>query len=71
MHAIIELVSDNQLRIELNRKGKYFDIDGHKDLKRIEKILYPYWKKYLQDETKNIFDFFEEVKKLKTIQKIK
>src|SRR3990167_11058506 len=50
MHAIIELISDNQLRIELNKNGKYFDIDGHKDLKKIEKILYPYWIKYLNDK---------------------
>ncbi|MEK7634704.1 MAG: hypothetical protein AAB396_02380 [Patescibacteria group bacterium] len=71
MHAIIELAADNQLRIKLNKKGKYFDIKGHKELKKIEKILYPYWIKYLKDKEKNIFEFFEEIKKIKIIQKIK
>ncbi len=71
MHAIIELIADNQLRIKLNKKGRYFEIKGHLELKKIEKILYPYWKKYLKDDTKNIFDFLKESKRIKAIQRIK
>jgi len=64
-HAVIELISDNQLRIELNKKGKYFQFKGHQELKEIEKKLYSQWKKYLKDDTKNIFDFLKSAKKLK------
>ncbi len=67
VHAVIELVADNQLRIELSKKGKYFDIAGHTELKNIEKQIYPYWKKYLKDEKMNIFDFLKEIKKIKFV----
>jgi len=36
-HAVIELATDNELRIRLNRRGKYFDWPGHEHLKKIEK----------------------------------
>ncbi len=62
-HAVIELIADNELRIKLNKKGKYFQFKGHEELSDLEKKLYPYWKKYLKDDTKNIFDFLKNAKK--------
>jgi hypothetical protein len=45
-HGIIELITDNELRIRLNKKGKYFkeqDRDvGHPYLREIEKKILPY-----------------------------
>jgi len=44
--GIIELITDNELRIRLNQKGRYFrekglDI-GHPYLREIEKKILPY-----------------------------
>ena len=40
-HAVIELLADNEIRIRLNKKGRYFQYDGNKYLKRIERNLLP------------------------------
>ncbi|MEK7635726.1 MAG: hypothetical protein AAB405_01390 [Patescibacteria group bacterium] len=61
-HAIIELLTDNELRIRLNKKGNYFYEDkkeiGHKYLKLLEKKILKYWKEYLDKKNgKNIFEF--------------
>lgn len=71
MHAIIELIADNELRIRLNKKGKYFEVRGHQKLKKIEKIIYPHWRKYLKNKSQNIMDFFENTKKIKQIYRLK
>lgn len=47
MHALIELLCDNELRILLNKRGKYFDKNvGHAYLSKIERAILPYWKIY-------------------------
>jgi len=71
VHAIIELIADNELRIVLNKKGKYFEFGGHPDLRKMEKILYPLWKKYLNETQENISDFLFFAKNLKSIKEIK
>ena len=63
-HATIELATDNELRIRLNKKGRYFqegkfDI-GHNKLRKIEKKLLPRWKKYLKDPKTNIKQFIQK-----------
>ncbi len=67
MHAIIELVTDNELRIRLNKKGKYFKEGkfsiGHPKLKKIEKDMLPSWKKYLKNPKQNLKQFIELQKK--------
>ncbi|MBD3282420.1 MAG: hypothetical protein GF387_02310 [Candidatus Portnoybacteria bacterium] len=70
MHAIIELATDNELRIRLNKEGRYFKEGklkvGHQHLKKIEKKIFPQWKKYLKKPgNKNIFILEKEIKKLK------
>jgi len=66
MHAIIELATDNEFRIRLNKKGKYFregkfDV-GHLELRKLEKKILPLWKKYLQNKNrKNIFNLEKEL----------
>jgi len=70
IHALIELMTDNELRIRLNRKGVYFrerksDV-GHQFLRTLEKRILPHWKLYLKSKNKNIFVFEKEIiKKLK------
>jgi len=45
-HGIIELITDNELRIRLNKKGRYFNEKGqdvgHPYLREIEKKILPY-----------------------------
>lgn len=62
-HAIIELLTDNELRIRLNQKGTYFEYPGHPSLRPLTKKLLPRWKSYLKKEDKNIFKFISEIKK--------
>lgn len=63
MHAIIELATDNELRIRLNNQKEYFKEDGwkigHGRLKNLEEKLYPLWQEYLEGKTeaKDILDF--------------
>lgn len=56
LHALIELACDNELRLRLNKKGKYFRDGeheiGHKSLRKIEKKFLPTWQKYLQKKKK-------------------
>jgi hypothetical protein len=63
-HAAIELATDNELRIKLNKRGEYFregkyDI-GHNKLKEVEQKLFPRWKKYLKDPKTNIKQFIQK-----------
>lgn len=56
LHALIELACDNELRLRLNKRGKYFkegkfDV-GHKSLYKIEKKILPYWREYLKKKNK-------------------
>ncbi len=65
LHAAIELLVDNELRIRLNKKGKYFEYQNHRHLKEIEKKLYPAWKQYLKQDKKNILQFAKKYEKIK------
>jgi hypothetical protein len=66
-HAIIELISDNELRIRLNQKGKYFKEGrnniGHPHLRKIEKKILPHWSKYLKNKQKNICSLYKKIDK--------
>lgn len=55
-HAIIELISDNELRIRLNNMDNNYFEYGHNYLRPILIKLLPYWKKYLQSN-ENIYNF--------------
>jgi len=46
-HSIIELLTDNELRIRLNG-GKYPPFKGHFWLQSTKKKIFPLWKKYLK-----------------------
>lgn len=66
-HAIIELTTDQELRIRLGKKGKYFkegkfDV-GHFNLRKLEKKILPYWKNYLKDPKQNLKDFIQKNRK--------
>ena len=57
MHAAIELLTDNELRIRLNEGGKYFEHPGHAHLAQLEREMLPSWKRYLKLRRKNFFRF--------------
>lgn len=63
-HAVIELATDNELRIRLNNDGKYFKEKefeiGHKKLRKIEQKLLPRWNKYLKTPKMNIKQFIRK-----------
>jgi hypothetical protein len=65
-HCIIELATDNELRLRINGKGEYFEENGekigHDNLQAFERRLLPRWKQYLKDKEKNIYEFIEDVK---------
>ncbi len=64
-HAVIELATDNELRIRLGGSKKYFaESDtpvGHEYLLSQEKKLLPKWKKYLGDTNTNIYGFISSL----------
>ncbi len=75
IHCLIELITDNELRIALNKKGQYFKDKnikiGHDYLRKTEKIILPYWRKYLKNNNKynkNIITFYNFLKDLKELK---
>ncbi|MBN1263374.1 MAG: hypothetical protein JW991_03370 [Candidatus Pacebacteria bacterium] len=60
-HAIISLLTDEELRARLNR-SKYPPFAIHRNLNPLIKKLLPEWKKYLKSEKKNINLFMKEAK---------
>ncbi len=61
-HALIQLLTDNELRIRLNG-GKYPPFLGHEYLKPLMKKILPYWKKYLKSKKKDILKFKNYLKR--------
>jgi len=55
-HAVIELITDEELRIRLNG-SKYPPFAGHKYLAKIKQKILPRWKKYLKSKKRNIREF--------------
>lgn len=64
-HAVIELATDNELRIRLNSEGKYYYVNnkllGHTHLLETEKKIEKDWKKYLETNDQNIFEFIKRL----------
>lgn len=58
-HAVIELVTDEELRIRLNG-GTYPPFIGHKHLRNVKRELLPQWKRYLISDKRNIQEFIKE-----------
>jgi hypothetical protein len=55
-HAIIELITDNELRVRLNG-GEYPPCEGHIFLDEAKVRLLPAWKEYLWSTDRNIEEF--------------
>ena len=75
MHALIQLMTDNELRIRLNNEGKYFIFEElpknnssylyqyFGKLRELERKIYPYWQDYLKDRKgRTIQDLEQEIK---------
>ena len=58
LHALIELATDNELRIRLYEKGRYFYVGkkyiGHDHLKLLVKNILSTWKRYLHSNESNL-----------------
>lgn len=67
-HAIIELATDNEMRIRLNGGGEYFKCNGknvgHKHLRKLETDIIDDWKDYLKNKDTNIYKFIEKMRNL-------
>jgi len=72
MHALIQLATDNELRMRLNKKGEYFTFKKVLNIEKmpphikkvyeLEKKIYPVWKEYLESgKRKNILELKEEI----------
>lgn len=55
-HAIIELITDNELRVRLN-SGDYPPLMGHPQLNHLKQKILPYWTQYLELPRRNVFEF--------------
>ena len=73
-HSIIQLATDNELRIRLNKGGEYFKCKGnnvgHRRLREIEKKLLPDWGEFLKS-TETILEFEKRMLKKYSGVKIK
>lgn len=63
-HAIIELMTDNEMRIRLNGYGTYFEFKGHSYLKELEESIYPHWKEFLKKPWSDFYSFIKDLKKM-------
>lgn len=63
LHTIIELMVDNELRIQLNGQGSYDDVPGHKNLHDLRVILLSHWKEYLANPHGDLFALRHKVAK--------
>jgi hypothetical protein len=67
-HAVIELATDQELRVRLNKGGEYFTHNGnyvgHDFLEETCLKILPRWMEYLKqsDDKGNIFDLIRELK---------
>jgi len=63
-HALIELITDYELRRQLGGPDYPPFTTGHERLQKTEEILLPHWKRYLSSKNKNFTNFQEKVEKL-------
>ncbi len=59
-HAIIELVTDNELRVRLNGEGQYPPFEGHPELNQFRERMMDDWWQYLKSDTKDILKFITD-----------
>lgn len=63
-HAVIELITDEELRYILN-KEEYPPFVGHFHLEKIKKKILPKWKDYLNSSNKDLKKFTKKLSSLK------
>jgi len=68
-HALVELLTDYELRRQLGGPEYPPFTEGHDYLHSIREKLLPYWKKYLAQDNKNFAEFRKEVEKIREINK--
>ncbi|MBS2004164.1 MAG: hypothetical protein JST44_21845 [Cyanobacteria bacterium SZAS LIN-5] len=59
-HAVIQLITDNELRIRLNG-GQYPPFEGHPYLKPLMELIVPHWRNYLNSKNRKIEKFICEM----------
>ncbi len=68
-HTAIELLTDNELRVRLNKRdAAYPPMIGHEYLATGRELLLPSWKNYLSKEKKDIISYINEAAQLASKQ---
>lgn len=62
-HSVIELATDEELRIRLNG-GSYPPWEGHIELSETKEKILPYWRGYIPSPRRRILEFVRGMKKL-------
>ncbi len=60
-HSVIQLATDNELRVRLNGHGEYPPFKGHKNHIPVMKKMLPDWYTYLHSPERNILEFHREM----------
>lgn len=63
-HALIELITDNELRVRLNG-GNYPPFEGHNYLQKQRERLLPHWQAYLKQDTRDTNQLLQQLKIVK------
>lgn len=67
-HAVIQLITDNELKIRLNG-GSYPPFEGHEYLFKLMQLLLPEWQQYLKGtENRNIKNFIAKAASQRSIK---
>jgi len=67
-HCLIQLISDNGLRVVLNEEGQMIPLIGHPHLSPLMEKIYSRWEAYLQRSDRNIFKLLEELQAEEAIE---
>jgi len=62
-HALIQFITDNELRVDLN-SGTYPPFEGHHELFKVMEQSLSLWQNYLGSETKNLNELKKEIEAL-------
>lgn len=60
-HSVIQLATDNELRVLLNGNGMYPPFEGHERYAPLMKKMLPHWYMYLASQERNILDFHRQM----------
>jgi hypothetical protein len=60
-HCLIQLITDNGIRVLLNKEEQLFPLIGHPALSTLMEAIYPKWEEYLKNSNRNIFELLSDL----------